>query len=204
MMATQNGIIKKTALKAYGRPQKGGIIALKLRPGDRLIGVRITHAKEHIILGTSDGMSIRFVESDARPMGRAASGVTGIRLKKGDQVKDMLIVNKEANLLSVCAKGYGKRTDFDEYRLQRRGGSGVRNIKTSDRNGKLIGMKEVQNKDDLMMISAKGMVVRISVKNIRSIGRNTQGVRLINLQSGDKLVSVAKISKEEEIEAGEE
>ncbi len=203
-MATQNGVIKKTALKAYGRPQKGGIIGLKLGPGDRLIGVRITHPKEHIILGTSDGMSIRFVESDARSMGRAARGVTGIRLKKGDQVKDMLIVNKDANLLSVCAKGYGKRTDFDEYRLQRRGGTGIRNIKTSDRNGKLIGMKEVQNKDDLMMISAKGMVVRISVKNIRSIGRNTQGVRLISLQPGDKLVSVAKISKEEEIEAGEE
>ncbi|MEK7448051.1 MAG: DNA gyrase subunit A [Planctomycetota bacterium] len=197
IMATQNGVIKKTELKAYGRPQKGGIIAIKLRPDDRLIGVRVTTGQDHIILGTRDGMAIRFAETDVRGMGRAASGVTGIRLKKGDIVKDMIIMDKEASLLSVCEQGYGKRTDFDEYRIQRRGGSGVRNIKTSDRNGKLVGMKEARDKDDLVLITTKGMVVRISVKNIRTIGRNTQGVRLIKLEPGDKLISVARVPEEE-------
>ncbi|MBI4834381.1 MAG: DNA gyrase subunit A [Planctomycetes bacterium] len=198
VMATQSGYIKKTTLKAFSNPKKGGIIALKLNGSDKLIGVRVTGGKDHIILGTRDGMSIRFPETDVRQMGRSARGVTGIRLRKGDQVKDMIIVDKDSSLLSLCEKGYGKRTGFDEYRIQRRGGTGVHNIKTSDRNGKLIAMKEVKDDDDIIMGTSAGMVVRIPVKSIRVIGRNTQGVRLISLQANDKLVSVARVVHEEE------
>ena len=197
VMATANGLVKKTTLSEYGNPQKGGIIALKLENDDRLIGVRTTSGKDHIILGTQEGMSIRFPEENARPMGRATYGVTGIKLKKGDMVRDMIIVDEKASLLSVCEKGYGKRTDFKEYRVQRRGGSGIRNIKTSDRNGKLIGIKEVTDVDEIMLMTAKGMTVRMPVNGLRSIGRNTQGVRLINLGAGDKLVSVARVCPEE-------
>jgi DNA gyrase subunit A len=198
VMATQSGYIKKTALKAFSNPKKGGIIALKLGGNDKLIGVRVTGGKDHVILGTRDGMSIRFPETDVRQMGRSARGVTGIRLRKGDQVKDMIIVDKDSSLLSLCEKGYGKRTGFDEYRIQRRGGTGVHNIKTSDRNGKLIAMKEVKDDDDIIMGTSNGMVVRIPVKSIRVIGRNTQGVRLISLQANDKLVSVARVIHEDE------
>lgn len=197
LMATAKGLVKKTTLSEYGNPQKGGIIALKLEADDRLIGVRTTSGKDHIILGTQDGMSIRFPEENARPMGRATYGVTGIRLKKGDLVRDMVIMDKNASLLSVCEKGYGKRTSFDEYRIQRRGGSGIRNIKTSDRNGKLIGLKEVTDKDEIMLMTQKGMAVRMPVSGLRSIGRNTQGVRLISMQPSDKVVSVARVCPEE-------
>lgn len=201
IMATQNGYIKKTRLAAFGKPKKGGIIALKLDSGDRLIGVRVTSGKDHIILGTRDGLAIRFPETDVRSMGRAARGVTGIRLKKQDKVKDLVIVDKDTTLLSVCERGYGKRTKFQEYRLQSRGGIGIHNIKTSERNGKLIGMKEVKDKDDLMLVSGTGMVVRIPVKSTRAIGRNTQGVRLISLDADDKLISVARVAHEDEEEA---
>jgi DNA gyrase subunit A len=197
VMATESGLIKKTSLENYGNPIKGGIIALKLEDKDRLIGVRVSSGKDHIVLGTQDGMAIRFAEESVRPMGRATYGVVGIKLKKADKVKDMVLTDKEATLLSICENGYGKRTDFSEYRIQRRAGIGVRNIKTTDRNGKLIALKEVKEQDELMMISQKGMMVRIPVKDIRTIGRNTQGVRLIKLEQGDKLVSVAMVCPEE-------
>jgi len=201
VMATESGLIKKTPLKDYGNLTKGGIIALKLEDKDRLIGVRVSSGKDHIILGTKDGMAIHFSEDNVRSMGRATYGVRGIKLRKGDIVKDMVLLDKDASLLSVCENGYGKRTSFSEYRLQRRGGTGVRNIKTSERNGKLIGLKEVQDTDELMMLSLQGMAVRIPIKSIRSIGRNTQGVRLISLEKGDKLVSVACVRPEEIEEA---
>ncbi|MFH0888820.1 MAG: DNA topoisomerase (ATP-hydrolyzing) subunit A [Planctomycetota bacterium] len=197
VMATESGLIKKTPLKDYGNPSKGGIIAIKLEDKDRLIGVRISFGKDDIILGTQYGMAIRFSEDNVRSMGRATYGVRGLKLKKGDVVKDMVLVDKDAVLLSVCENGYGKRTSFSEYRLQRRGGMGVRNIKANERNGKLIGLKEVRETDELMMISIKGMAVRIPIKSIRTVGRNTQGVRLISLEKDDKLVSVARVCPEE-------
>ncbi len=200
VMATQQGYIKKTPLSGFSHPKKGGIIALKLGGDDKLIGIKITHGTEHIILGTRDGLAIRFPEKDVRSMGRAARGVKAIRLKKGDLVRDIVLVNEKTSLLSVCEKGYGKQTSFKEYRTQRRGGSGIRNIKTTERNGKLIALKEMSDKDDLIMISAKGMIVRIPAKSLRIIGRNTQGVKLISLGSGDQLVSIAKVSKEEHLD----
>ncbi len=203
VMATQNGIVKKTKLSAYGNPRSNGVIAINLDPNDDLIGVALTTGADHIILGTRDGMTIRFDESQVRSMGRASRGVIGIKLRQGDAVVDMVIVEEGADLFTVCENGYGKRTGLENYRPQGRGGMGLINIKTSERNGKVVALKAVQSKDDLMMITAQGMIIRTGLDEIRSIGRNTQGVRLINLKPGDELVAAAKIISEEEDEPQE-
>jgi DNA gyrase subunit A len=197
IMATQMGCIKKTVLKAFGNPRRGGIIAITLDKGDRLIGVNITTGKNHIVLGTREGMAIRFPEEQVRPMGRGAHGVGGVRLQKGDSVCDMIIVDETATLLAICENGFGKRTEFEEYRIQSRNGMGVINIKASDRNGKVVGLHAVHDDDDLMMLTMQGMVVRISVKSIRNCGRNTQGVKLMSVTAGDKLISTERVIKEE-------
>jgi DNA gyrase subunit A len=197
VMATKNGIVKKTKLSAYSNPRKTGVIAINLDPTDDLIGVALTTGDDHIVLGTCDGMTIRFDESQVRSMGRASRGVKGINLRSGDAVVDMVIVEEKAALFTVCENGYGKRTGLENYRSQSRGGVGLKNIKTSTRNGKVVALKAVQNKDDLMMITANGMIIRTGLDQIRSIGRNTQGVRLIKLKPSDKLVAVAKIVAEE-------
>ena len=191
VMATQKGTIKKTILSAFGRPKKDGIIAILLDKGDKLIGVKLTHGDQEIMLGTEMGKAIRFSEKDVRTTGRATRGVKGIKLQKGDNVKDLLTVEKDASLLTVCENGYGKRTEYKEYLVQKRGGLGVINIKTSERNGKVVAIKNVGDDDALMMMTAKGMIIRTAVNAMRTIGRNTQGVKLISLEAGDKLVSVA-------------
>jgi DNA gyrase subunit A len=197
VMATSNGVIKKTKLSAYGNPRASGVIAINLDPNDDLIGVDMTTGKNDIVLGTRDGMTIRFDEGQVRSMGRASRGVRGIRLRPGDAVVGMVIVEEKAALFTLCENGYGKRTGLDNYRPQSRGGLGLKNIKTSDRNGKVVALKAVQSKDDLMMITAKGMIIRTGLDEIRSIGRNTQGVRLIKLKPGDKLVAAEKITPED-------
>lgn len=197
IMATKNGIVKKTKLSAYGNPRSTGVIAIKLDPNDDLIGVTLTTGSDHIVLGTRDGMTIRFDESQARSMGRASRGVKGIKLRPGDAVVGMVIAEEKAALLTVCEKGYGKRTGLDNYRAQSRGGVGLKNIKTTNRNGKVVALKAVQNKDDIMMITANGIIIRTGLDQIRSIGRNTQGVRLIKLRAGDKLVAAEKIVTED-------
>ena len=197
IMATSNGVAKKTKLSAYGNPRTTGVIAIRLDQDDALIGVALTTGKDHIILGTADGMTIRFNESEVRSMGRPSRGVRGIKLRGGDKVVDMVITEEKAALLTVCERGYGKRTGLDSYRSQSRGGIGLKNIKTTERNGKVVALKAVQNKDDLMMITAKGIIIRTGLDQIRSIGRNTQGVRLIKLAAGDKLVAAEKIAPEE-------
>jgi len=196
VMATSNGIIKKTKLSAYGNPRTSGVIAINLDPTDDLIGVALTTGRDDIILGTRDGMTIRFEESQARSMGRASRGVIGIKLRGGDAVVGMVIVEEKAALFTVCENGYGKRTGLDNYRSQSRGGLGLRNIKTTERNGKVVALKAVHSKDDLMMITANGIIIRTGLDQIRSIGRNTQGVRLIKLKEGDKLVAAEKIVSE--------
>jgi DNA gyrase subunit A len=193
VMATRNGIVKKTKLAAYSNPRQTGVIAINLDPTDDLIGVALTTGQDHIVLGTRDGMTIRFDEKEVRSMGRVSRGVRGIKLRSGDAVVDMVIVEEKAALFTVCENGYGKRTGLENYRPQSRGGVGLKNIKTSDRNGKVVALKAVQNKDDLMMITATGMIIRTGLDEIRSIGRNTQGVRLIKLKPGDKLVAAEKI-----------
>ena len=197
VMATKNGIVKKTKLSAYGNPRATGVIAINLDPNDELIGVAMTTGINHIILGTRDGMTIRFNESQVRSMGRASRGVRGINLRQGDAVVGMVIVEEKAALFTICENGYGKRTGLENYRSQSRGGVGLKNIKTSDRNGKVVALKADQNTDDLMMITAHGMIIRTGLDQIRSIGRNTQGVRLINLKPGDKLVAAEKIVSED-------
>jgi len=197
VMATQNGIVKKTRLSAYGNPRPSGVIAINLDPNDDLIAVEQTTGSDHIVLGTREGMTILFDEGQVRSMGRVSRGVRGIKLRSGDAVVGMVIAEKKAALFTVCENGYGKRTGLENYRPQSRGGLGLKNIKTSARNGKVVALKAVQNKDDLMMITAHGMIIRTGLDEIRSIGRNTQGVRLIKLKPGDKLVAAEKIVTEE-------
>ena len=156
VMATRNGLVKKTVLSAYGNPRSSGLIAIKLDEHDDLIGAAITSGEDEIILGTRDGMAIRFHESQARSMGRVSRGVVGIKLRDGDEVVDMVIVEADSSLLTVCENGYGKRTPIEEYRPQNRGGVGLINIKTTERNGKVVALKTVHDEDELMLITANG------------------------------------------------
>ena len=204
VMATQMGMIKKVALKAFSRPQRGGIIAIRLEEGEKLIGVKLTQGDQELMLGTSCGKSIRFPEEGVRSMGRTARGVKGIRLQKDDNVVDLVVVDKEATLLTVCENGFGKRTSFDAYRIQTRAGSGIINIKVSERNGRVIGLKVVKEEDDLIMITSGGKIIRTPVNQMRTIGRNTQGVNLIDMKENDKLVSVAHVVFDAEEKAAQE
>ncbi|WP_020470287.1 DNA gyrase subunit A [Zavarzinella formosa] len=240
MMATKNGLVKKTELTEYSRPRQGGVIGINLEEGDSLIDVALVRPGDEVVLSTKLGMAIRFSESDARPMGRNTMGVKGISLRAGDELIGMVVADPDGALLTVCENGYGKRTPFgpntesveaagdetaDEpevteviagagtgdgeetaavpvsgmrYRRQRRGGKGVKDIKTSDRNGSVVGVVPVRgDTDDVMLITLQGMVTRIKVSEIRIVGRNTQGVRVITPSEGDKLASVAKLAREE-------
>ncbi len=198
-MVTSSGTCKKTALTNFSRPRKGGIIAIDLRDGDKLVGVKITSGDNDIMLFSANGKSIRFKEDDVRAVGRTAIGVRGMRLKD-DEIVSAIVANVDSPILTATEKGYGKRTNLDEYRVQARGGSGVISIKTSDRNGKVVGAIQVTDEDEMMLISNKGTLVRTRAVDISIIGRNTQGVTLINIAKGEKLVSVAKIAETEDDE----
>ncbi|HIM54002.1 MAG TPA: DNA gyrase subunit A [Gammaproteobacteria bacterium] len=203
-MVTSSGTCKKTSLTNFARPRKGGIIAIELRDGDKLVGVEITSGEHDIMLFSANGKSIRFKESDVRAVGRTAIGVRGIKLTD-DEVVSLIVAEQDSPILTATEKGYGKRTALDEYRAQARGGSGVISIKTSDRNGKVVGAIQVTDEDEMMLISNKGTLVRARAADVSIIGRNTQGVTLINIVKGEKLVSVAKIAETEEEDAeGEE
>jgi DNA gyrase subunit A len=234
MMATRKGLVKKTELKAYSRPLKSGIIAIKLREDDELVDCAITKPGDEIVLATAGGMAIRFNEADARPMGRNTSGVKGIALTAGDQLVGMVVADSEATLLTACLNGYGKRTPFgpnaspeektesepeasapkgeseaaasgeeDEssssfrYRTQNRGGKGLRDIKTTERNGPVIGIVPVKDEDELMMMTARGKIQRVKVSDFNVIGRNTQGVRIMSLEEGDTLAAIVRVPAEE-------
>ncbi|MCX5656067.1 MAG: DNA topoisomerase (ATP-hydrolyzing) subunit A, partial [Planctomycetota bacterium] len=205
VFATAQGTIKKTALTAFSHPKRGGIIAIHLDKGDNLIDVLISSGNDEIVLGTRDGMAIRFKETDVRSMGRGATGVRGISLRKGDAVVGTALVDTTATLLTVCENGHGKRTEFSEYRTQSRGGIGLINIRTSDRNGKVVGMMTVRDGDELMLVTQAGQMMRIGIdsKSIRPIGRATQGVRIIRLNDDDKLVAMARVAAEQDGEEGE-
>jgi DNA gyrase subunit A len=239
LMATKNGLVKKTPLVDYSRPREGGIIGINLEEGDSLIDVCLTKPRDEIILSTRNGMAIRFSESDARPMGRNTKGVKGINLMEGDYLIGMVVADPEGYLLTVCEKGYGKRTPFGpntsdddvvesevpaieapepadapeaaetsegeeaddrssmRYRKQRRGGKGLRDIRTTERNGPVVGIASVRDSDDIMLITFQGMVNRTKTSEIRITGRNAQGVRLMNVDEGDRIVSLAKVAREE-------
>lgn len=198
MMATQQGTIKKTVLSAYGNVRKGGINAINIVKNDKLISVKMTDGNNDIVLGTRNGFAIRFAEKDVRDMGRVATGVRGIRLSKGDRVVGLLVIKRNDNILVVTEKGYGKRSDINDYRITHRGGKGVITVKTSEKVGKMIAMMEVVDGDELVIISSHGMVIRQSVKDIRVMGRNTQGVRVIRLKEGDSIADIAKVIPEDE------
>ena len=198
VMGTRKGTIKKTDMTAFSNPRPSGIIAMGIEEGDSVIAVELSDGKEQIFIGTCDGMAIRFEETDVRPMGRNAYGVRGITLREGDEVVAMEVVREGGTILTVAQNGYGKRTELEEYRLQSRGGVGIINIQTSDRNGKVVGVAYVHDDDELMLISQQGMILRMKAGDIRTIGRATQGVRLIEMEEGDAVVSVAKLAEKEE------
>lgn len=216
MIATQKGIVKKTALSAYGRPQKGGIIAIRLDDDDALVDVRILEGDQDVVVSTSGGMAIRFNHEDARQMGRATRGVKGITLSANETVVGMVVALPEHTLLTICEKGYGKRTPFGtgtsgaeeddsestssssaQYRRQKRGGKGLRDIKTTDRNGMVVDALAVQDDDEVLIVTAKGKIQRLRASDISTIGRNTQGVRIMKLDDSDSVASCAVIASED-------
>jgi DNA gyrase subunit A len=204
VMGTTRGEIKKTELSAFSNPRAGGIIAMDVEEGDAVIAVQISESGNEIFIGTRDGMAIRFRESDVRSMGRTAGGVRGIELRDDDRVVAMEVLRAGGTILSVTEQGYGKRTDLEEYRVQTRGGVGIINIQTSDRNGKVIGVIHVTDDDALMLITQQGMILRMASRDIRSIGRATQGVRLIDIEGDDRAVSIARLAEQEEPEREED
>ncbi|MBU4310621.1 DNA gyrase subunit A [bacterium] len=203
IMATKKGVIKKTNLAAYSRPRAGGIIALRLDKGDELMKVKMTDGSQDVVLGTRVGLAIRFRETQVRGMGRGARGVRGIRLSKEDRVIGMEVIREEATLLAITENGYGKRTKHTNYRVQSRGGKGVINIQTTKRNGPVVGIKMVDTSDGLMIVTARGMIIQSPIKDIRSMGRNTQGVRLIRLKPEDKVVAIARVMNNQDREEAE-
>jgi DNA gyrase subunit A len=198
VMATRNGIIKKTELSAYSNPRQGGIIALGLEDGDKLIGVQLTDGQREILLGTRQGITIRFKEDEVRPMGRTAYGVKGITLEEGNEVIGMETITPDSttSILTVTEGGYGKRTPVNEYRVQGRGGKGIISVKTTERNGLAVGFLQVREGDEIMLMAAQGKVLRCKVDDIREIGRNTQGVRILDLDGDDdRVVGVARLAE---------
>jgi DNA gyrase subunit A len=199
--ATRQGTVKKTPVADFANVRKGGIIAIGIDQGDDLIEVKLTTGKNEVVIITRDGMSIRFKEEDARPMGRPAGGVRGISLYKGDAVVALAIVVSDAKLLVAGENGIGKRTDFEEYRSQSRGGKGIITMKTNEKTGAVVGALTVRDTDEIMLITVGGQMVRIPVNGIREAGRNTQGVKLVNLAEKDKLQAIAPVIGEDKEDA---
>ncbi len=196
VMASRKGLVKKTTLESYSHPRSAGIVALKIREEDELIAVRVSSGEQDIFLTTRQGKSIRFKEADLRDMGRVAAGNIGIRMEPGDEVVGMEVLKEGATILTVTANGYGKRTKTEEYRAQSRGGKGILTIKASERNGPVVYSSHVSRQDELMIITGHGKIIRLRVADISVIGRNTQGVRLINLGEGEQVVGVARLMEE--------
>ena len=198
VMSTRNGIVKKTVLSAYGKPRKGGIYAIDIREGDKLIEARITNGEHDILLGTHEGKSIRFSENNIRPSGRKTMGVKGITLSsKDDYVVGMLVVRREGTILVATEKGYGKRTEVVQYRTQTRGGKGVLTMRCTDKTGKMVNIMEVVDSDDLIVITDSGVLMRQPIADIRTIGRVTQGVRLVKLDDGANISQITRVISED-------
>jgi DNA gyrase subunit A len=200
ILCTEKGTIKKTSLEAYSRPRQGGITAISIHEGDRLLTASMTNGNNHIVIAKSEGKAVHFHESDVRPMGRTAAGVRGVTLDSDqDKVIGMVCINRDdANLLVVSEKGYGKRSDMEDYRITKRGGMGVKTLAITEKTGKLVAIKQVVDEDDLMIINRSGITIRISVSELRVMGRATQGVRLIKLNEDDQISSIEKIQKIEQ------
>ncbi len=200
VMGTEGGTVKKTDLKAFSNPRAAGIIAIQVSDDDRVIAVAETDGTTDLVIGTRNGMAIRFAESDVRTMGRTAQGVRGVNLREGDRAVAMEVVTEDGTLLTVCEQGYGKRTEVSEYRRQTRGGIGLKNIQTSDRNGPVISIACVSDRDELLLVTEQGQIIRMHAGDMRPIGRDTQGVKLMDLAEGDRLVSIATLTEPDEVE----
>jgi DNA gyrase subunit A len=195
VMGTKHGTVKKTDLTAFSNPRSAGIIAIQIDDDDRLIAVEETDGTKDLVIGSRNGMAIRFSESDVRPMGRSAYGVRGMQLREGDEVVAMEVVDEHGTLLTVCENGYGKRTDVSEYRIQSRGGIGLKNVQTSERNGRVVAIAYVTDQDELLLVTEYGQIIRMLAGDLRPIGRDTQGVTLMNLADGDRIVSIAALKE---------
>jgi DNA gyrase subunit A len=206
MMCTRNGVIKKTTLEAYSRPRKNGINAITVREGDKLLNVRLTSGNDEVVIANSAGRAIHFNESDVRPMGRNAAGVKGISLKEDEVVVGMVCVPSEnpPQLLVVSEKGYGKRSNLEDYRITKRGGKGVKTLNVTEKTGKLVAIQDVQDGDELMIINKSGIAIRMGIDNLRIMGRATQGVKLIRLNGDDEISAVERISLDMDEEDGQE
>jgi len=205
MMATRQGIVKKTSLESYSRPRVNGINAITVRDGDELIEAKLTTGSSQVLIGLRSGKAIRFEESKTRPMGRNASGVRGVTLADDqDEVIGMVTVNNfDEDILVVSEKGYGKRSSIEDYRITNRGGKGVKTISITEKTGFLVAIKNVDDTDDLMIINKSGIAIRLNVDDLRVMGRATQGVRLINIRDNDSIAAVAKVVREEEVDAAD-
>jgi DNA gyrase subunit A len=196
VMGTRKGTVKKTDLTAFSNPRSAGIIAIQIDDDDRLIAVTETDGTNDLVIGSRNGMAIRFSESDVRPMGRTAYGVRGMQLREGDEVVGMVeVVGDQGTLLTVCENGYGKRTGVSEYRPQSRGGIGLKNVQTSERNGQVVAIAHVTDQDELLLVTEQGQIIRMMAGDLRPIGRDTQGVKLMDLAEGDRIVSIAALSE---------
>jgi DNA gyrase subunit A len=204
VFATKNGLIKKTELMSYSNPRSNGIRAISLEDKDEVIGVGLTDGQQEIILSTADGQNIRFKEEQVRPTGRGSYGVVGMRLDEGDSVVSMEILSPGADILTVSENGFGKRTAADEYRITSRGGKGIITMKTTEKTGRVVGVQQVTEDDQLMLVTNKGKIIRLRIKDIRVIGRNTQGVHLIDVEEGERVVSLARLAEKEEEENGDD
>jgi DNA gyrase subunit A len=200
IMATKNGLVKKTDLMAYSRPRTGGIIAINLLEGDELIVAHITDGTMNVFLGSAEGKAIRFHESDVRPSGRVATGVRGMTLAAEEKLVSMEVLSYGQTLFTVTENGYGKRTSIDEYPVHKRGGKGVIAIKTSERNGKVVASLVVNDEDDVMLMTNIGKVIRTSIGGISVISRNTQGVKLIGVDAGERVVGAVRLGEKDEDE----
>jgi DNA gyrase subunit A len=198
LSATRKGVIKKTKLSDYSHPRRGGIVAMTLREDDELIAASIATKGQDVILAKKNGRAIRFYETDVRCMGRTAAGVRGVQLDPGDEVVGMVVVESGATLLTVTENGFGKRSSLEDYATKHRGGKGIINIRTTDRNGKVVAIKEVRDQDDIMIITKKGVVIRCAISQLIVRGRATQGVKLIAVDEGDVVMDVAHLVKEDE------
>jgi DNA gyrase subunit A len=195
VLATKNGIIKKTNLEAYSRPRQNGVNAITIREGDQLLEARLTNGNHEIILAVRSGKAIRFNEKGVRAIGRTASGVRGVSLSAGDSVIGMICIEGASeDILVVSENGYGKRSDIEDYRITKRGGKGVKTLNITDKTGELIAMKGVTDENDLMIITKNGLTIRLAVTELRVMGRATQGVRLINLKKGDQIAAIAYVA----------
>jgi DNA gyrase subunit A len=197
LMVTRNGTVKKVDLMAFSRPRAGGIIAISLTEGDELIAARITDGTQNVFIGSAMGKSIRFLESDIRPSGRTARGVRGMRISAGNRIVGMEVLRHGQTLFALTENGYGKHTSIDEYPIHKRGGKGVITIKTNERNGLVVGILLVQEDEDLMLITNSGKIIRMPIKGISVISRNTQGVKLIHLEPGERVVSAAVLAEKD-------